>query len=289
MDIAAFHQARKFVDTSFGRTAYVERGDGPAALLMHGAPLNGFEWRYVLDELSGLRRCIAPDAMGLGYTEVNDGVEITVDAQAAMLVEFLDALGVGKVDLVGNDSGGGVMQVFAVNNPERVRSITLTNCEAGDYGGPAADAFMEMVKSGAFTEQLRALHKNPALGKKLWAMAYEKPDNVPHEHAEVYLGPILSDPKRTANMEQYLSSFDPKRIAALEEGLRKLDVPAKIVWGTADMFFELKLGRWLDEVLPQSNGVVEVEGGKLFFLEERHDFFCKTLGEFWSAVPADAV
>jgi len=287
MDIAEFHQSRQFVETSFGRTAYVERGDGPAALLMHGAPLNGYEWRYVLDGLSGLRRCIAPDAMGLGYTEVNDGVTITADAQAAMLVEFLDTLGVDKVDLVGNDSGGGVMQVFAVNNPDRVRSLTLTNCEAGDYGGPAADAFREMVKSGTLTKQLRAIHEKPALGKKLWSMAYEKPEAVPHEHAEVYVGPVLSSPDRIANMEQYLTSFDPKHIAALEEGLRQLDVPALIVWGTADTFFDLKLGQWLDEVLPQSNGVVEVEGGKLFFLEERYEFFGKTLGEFWANVPVE--
>jgi len=287
MDIATFHDSRQFVETSFGRTAYIDRGEGPAALLMHGAPLNGFQWRYVLDKLSGVRRCIAPDAMGLGYTEVNNGVSITVDAQAAMLVEFLDTLGVDRVDLVGNDSGGGVMQVFAVNNPDRVRSLTLTNCEAGDYGGPAADAFMEMVKSGMLTKQLRALHENPALGKNLWAMAYENPDAIPHEHAEVYLGPILSSPKRIAQMEQYLTSFDPKRIAALEDGLRKLDVPAQIVWGTADTFFGLELGRWLDTVLPQSDGVIEVEGGMLFFLEERHDFFCKTLGEFWARVPAE--
>ncbi len=286
MDIPTFHQSRQFVETSFGRTAYVERGEGPAALLMHGAPLNGYQWRHVLDGLSGLRRCIAPDAMGLGYTEVNEGTVITADAQAAMLVEFLDTLGVDQVDLVGNDSGGGVMQVFAVSNPGRVRSLTLTNCEAGDYGGPAADAFMEMVKSGTFTEQLKALHANPKLGKALWAMAYEDADAVPHENAEVYLGPILSTPQRIANMEQYLTSFDPKYIASLEEGLRALDVPALIVWGTADTFFELKLGRWLDEVLPQSNGVIEVEGGKLFFMEECPEFFCKTLGEFWAGVPA---
>ena len=45
MNAAEFHQARKFADTTFGRIAYVEKGDGPVALFIHGFPVNGFAWR----------------------------------------------------------------------------------------------------------------------------------------------------------------------------------------------------------------------------------------------------
>ena len=57
--------------------AYVERGHGKVALFLHGFPLNGFQWRGVLARFSKYRRCIAPDLMGLGYTETNDEVDIT--------------------------------------------------------------------------------------------------------------------------------------------------------------------------------------------------------------------
>ncbi len=70
MNAAEFHQARKFADTTFGRIAYVEKGSRPAALFIHGFPLNGFAWRGVLDDLAATRRCIALDLMGLGYTEI---------------------------------------------------------------------------------------------------------------------------------------------------------------------------------------------------------------------------
>ena len=70
MKAAEFHQARKFADTTFGRIAYVEKGSGPPALFIHGFPVNGFAWRDVLDDLAPARRCIAPDLMGLGYTEI---------------------------------------------------------------------------------------------------------------------------------------------------------------------------------------------------------------------------
>lgn len=64
MKAEEFHQARKFADTTFGRIAYVEKGTGPAALFVHGFPLNGFAWRGTLEDLAATRRCIALDLMG---------------------------------------------------------------------------------------------------------------------------------------------------------------------------------------------------------------------------------
>src|SRR4029434_8165771 len=61
-----FHATGRFADTPFGRIAYVERGTGPAALLLHGFPLNSFQWRGAIDRLSAQRRCVAPDFMALG-------------------------------------------------------------------------------------------------------------------------------------------------------------------------------------------------------------------------------
>src|SRR5438132_1647385 len=68
LDAAAFRAERRFAELAFGKIAYVERGAGPAAVFLHGAPLNGFQWRGALDRLAGDRRCIAPDFMGLGYS-----------------------------------------------------------------------------------------------------------------------------------------------------------------------------------------------------------------------------
>ena len=62
MDAAAFHAARRYAETRFGKIAY-------AALFLHGFPLNGFQWRGALDRLSAHRRCVAPDFMAMGYTE----------------------------------------------------------------------------------------------------------------------------------------------------------------------------------------------------------------------------
>src|SRR5918992_5416420 len=111
MQLSEFHAARRFAKTSFGQIAYVERGSGDVALFLHGLPLNGFHWRGVIDHLAEHRRCIAPDLMGLGYSEVPESQDLSLNVQAAMVAEFLTALSIDTVDLLANDSGGGIAQL----------------------------------------------------------------------------------------------------------------------------------------------------------------------------------
>ncbi len=110
LDAAGFHAARRHVRTRFGDIAYVERGSGAAALFLHGFPLNGFQWRDALMRLSPYRRCIAPDFLGMGYTQVAEGQGCEPEAQVAMLIALLDELRNEQIDLIANDSGGAVAQ-----------------------------------------------------------------------------------------------------------------------------------------------------------------------------------
>src|SRR5207249_2017904 len=84
---------------------------------------------HQLADLSGIRRCIAVDLLAHGDTEISPDQDVSVTANAKMLKEFIDALKIDRVDLVGNDSGGGIAQIFAALYPERVRSLTLTDCD----------------------------------------------------------------------------------------------------------------------------------------------------------------
>ena len=144
-----FFKDARSVETPPGRVGYVERGSGPVALFVHGVLLNGYFWRHQLNNLSDVRRCIAPDLLAHGRTEIGADQEVSVTANARMLAEFLDALNVDQVDLVGNDSGGGICQIFAAVFPERVRSITLTNCDTHDNWPPDAfKPFVQLVADG---------------------------------------------------------------------------------------------------------------------------------------------
>jgi pimeloyl-ACP methyl ester carboxylesterase len=120
MDIATFHASRRFADVKSGRIAFYESGQGPAALFVHGVPLNGFHWRHVIDRVGHRRRCIAIDLMGLGYSEIAPSQDVSFTAQAHMIAEVIDALGIERIDLIGDDSGGAVAQIFAAHYPNRL-------------------------------------------------------------------------------------------------------------------------------------------------------------------------
>src|SRR6266545_2336505 len=92
---------KRSVLTASGRIAYAEQGAGPVALFVHGVLLNGHLWRHQLAHLSDIRRCIAVDLLAHGDTEIAGDQDLSVTANAAMLKDFLEALNVEQVDLVG--------------------------------------------------------------------------------------------------------------------------------------------------------------------------------------------
>jgi pimeloyl-ACP methyl ester carboxylesterase len=138
--------AVRHVDTPSGRIGYVEVGSGPVALFVHGVLLNKHMWRYQLGALSDFRRCIAVDLLAHGDTEIAAAQDVSVTANAKMLKEVLDALHIDQVDLIGNDSGGGICQIFAALNPDRVRTLTLTNCDIRhDFANPQTIILKDIV------------------------------------------------------------------------------------------------------------------------------------------------
>src|SRR5262245_65876208 len=154
LDAAAYAASRRFAGTRAGRIAYVERGSGDAVVFLHGFPLNGFQWRGAIDRLAPARRCIAPDFLAMGYTEVVEGASVGPDAQAAMIVQLLDALSLAAVDLGANDSGGAVAPLLVAREPARVRWLLLTNCDTEhDSPPPALLPVIELSKSGKYVDE----------------------------------------------------------------------------------------------------------------------------------------
>ncbi len=285
MKAAEFHQARKFAETAFGRIAYVEKGAGPAALFVHGFPLNGFAWRGALDDLAGVRRCIALDLMGLGYTEVAAGQELEFDHQAQMIAAFIDRLGLSQVDLVGNDTGGGISQVFAARYPSRLRSLTLTNCEVHDLWPNA------MLKSvlGQFADPsvlalLKVAMQSPAAARQAFSSVYEDPERIPDEAFKTYLEPLLSSEQRSLDVRRFASLANVRVTASIAPQLRQLAVPAQVVWGDADPLFDLKSVDWLKHNVGGVRRVIMVPRAKLFFPEEHPRLMSVLLQEFWRGV-----
>ena len=280
-----FFKNARSVATPSGRIGYVERGSGPVALFVHGVLLNGYFWRNQLGSLSDVRRCIAPDLLAHGRTEIGANQEVSVTANARMLAEFLDALKIDQVDLVGNDSGGGICQIFAAFFPERVRSITLTNCDTHDNWPPQAfEPFVQLVANGGLPGLLSAMLQDKSVYRSPQALgpAYEDPAAVSDDTIEAYLQPHVRTPQRTHDLERFVNAFDNEHTVLIEPQLRALKLPALIAWGDDDVYFGVKWSEWLEKTLPGPTRRVVLKGARIFFPEERSQQFNRELRAFWS-------
>src|SRR5246127_4369497 len=262
--------AVRHVDTPSGRIGYMEVGSGAVALFVHGVLLNKHMWRYQLGALSDFRRCIAVDLLAHGDTEIAAAQDVSVTASAKMLKEVLDVLKIDQVDLVGNDSGGGIAQIFAALNPDRVRTLTLTNCDTHDNWPPEAfKPFMDMVKGGGLRDTLNAMLADKTIFRSSGALgpAYEQPETVTDEDIETYLRPLVRSEQRTRDLQRFVVAFDSKHTRLIEPQLRKLQAPTLIVWGTDDVYFPVKWAHWLAETIPGAKPSVELAGARIFFPE----------------------
>lgn len=269
-----------------GEIAYLEAGCGPVALFIHGWPLNGHHWRPMIDAVKSRRRCLAPDLMGLGRTQVGADQSLSPAAQAQMLLDFLDRLSIHNVDIVANDSGTSIAQLLAVEAPGRVRSLLLTNGDVDTNSPPTALApALAAAREGVLDRLLEQhladvdfAHGDMGLG----GLCYTDPENLTPDAMRNYFEPVLSTPLRRHQFQRYGLQFEPNPLPVIRERLQTLQTPVRMVWGTGDIHFGIEWAYWLDRHLPGSRGVREVAGAKLFFTEEFPKLMAQEAVHLWS-------
>jgi pimeloyl-ACP methyl ester carboxylesterase len=281
-----YDRERRFAETVFGRIAYIDRGRGLAALFLHGFPLSSFQWRGAIDRLSAHRRCLAPDVMGLGHTEVAPEQGVTPAAQASMIAAFLDQLGIDRVDLIANDSGGTIAQLFVTQYPQRVRTLMLTNCDVETDSPPAALLpVIDLARAGIYPDlwlEPWLRHKDVARSPTgLGGMCYSDPAHPTDAALEQYLGPLVASAERKALVNRYTLSLTPNPLQGIAPLLRECTAPTRIVWGMSDTIFSPRNPHYLAAILPRVTGIRRIREAKLFFPEEYPDVVAAEARLLW--------
>jgi len=279
--------SRHTVSTKSGEISYIDIGTGPAALFVHGVGTNAYLWRNVLGPLSSARRCLAIDLPLHGQTPVTPGQGLSVAALASVLEDFCDALELTGIDLVANDTGGAVAQVFAARNPHRLATFTLTDCDTeGNLPPEAFKPIIDMAAAGDLAPAMAALMEDIGAARDAaFGSAYEHPNDTDPAVIRAYLEPCVGTPDRAREFERLLTSLDSADLEAVQPQLRTLQVPTLLVWGTDDPFFDMSWAHWLRDTIPGVTKLVPVDGGKLFFPEERPGDLVAPLTEHWAAHP----
>ncbi len=225
-------------------TNYHDVGEdsGTPLLLLHGSGPGvtaWANWRFNLPVLAESRRVVAPDMVGFGYTERPSGVQYNLDTWVKHAIDFLDALGIAKADVVGNSYGGALALAMAIRHPDRIRRLVLMGAAGVDFElTPGLDAVWGYTPS---VENMRELIKSFAFNQEMMS----------DELAELRYRASV----RPGYQEAFASMFPAPRqrwvdaLASSEEDIRAMDKETLIVHGRDDVIVPPVTSRKLFEYI----------------------------------------
>ena len=160
---------QKEVTLPQGTIRYRERGNGEPIVFVHGLLVNGDLWRKVVPSLSKDFRCITPDwPLGSHDVPMNSGADFSMSGLAKLINDFIVALDLQNVTLVGNDSGGALSQLVVTEHPDRIGRLVLTPCDAFEVFPPGMFKYLGLaarIPGGLFQlaqgQRIRALRRLP--------------------------------------------------------------------------------------------------------------------------------
>ena len=152
--------------THLGTIEYHDVGEGPVIVFLHLILAEASHWDKMPPLLADRFRCIFPTLpMGAHRIPADDNADLSAAGLARAVADLLDHLDVHDVTLVGNDSGGAISQVVAVNHPERLGRVVLTNCDMYDVFPPKMFSYFTLLPyiPGGLSITARALKIHPDL------------------------------------------------------------------------------------------------------------------------------
>jgi pimeloyl-ACP methyl ester carboxylesterase len=245
-----------------GELAFVEAGspEDPALVLIHGFPTSSHMWRELVPICAPWMHVIAPDLLGMGDSGKTAPVtELGLRPQTEHIRGLLAALGIGEFAVVGHGVGGGIAQLLAVGEPERVRTMVLID-------SAAFDAWPSETMVEARTQDMEAAPPDmPAIVRIAFDLGMHR-GRLSQEDLSEYARPF-SDPDGARSFARFIRAMDGEGLAGLEPDLERLECPTLIVWGEDDPFHPMRAGERLNEAMPSSSFAV-LPGCGHFLTEE---------------------
>jgi 2-hydroxymuconate-semialdehyde hydrolase len=224
--------------------AYLDLGDGPPVLLLHGFPTSSFLWRREAWLLAQRTRVIAPDLLGYGRSAMPADVDLSEPAQAGYVRELLDRLEIRELAVVGHDIGGAIAQMLALDEGLDVRALALVDSACFDAWPAEGVKLLQGVtaegETAAFAEEVVRLAFDVGMAHR---------DRLDEGGLQSYLEPWVRDPGALFRAARAITGSG---LAGREAEMSALDAPVLIVWGEDDPFLDAELAERLGDVLPGS-------------------------------------
>ncbi len=241
------------------------RSAHPPVLFVHGILVDHRLWSGVATRLAEEGyRCILPTwPLGSHRLPVRDRAALSPAGVADLIGQFLEALDLEDVTLVGNDTGGGLCQFLVDAHPERIGRLVLTNCDAFEEFPPFPFDLVFKLMRGPLSIRALTAAMGPApvrhspLGYGLLA------NRLDPALTAYWLTPARTDPRIAGDLARLLRAVDGTDLTDVASRLSRFTKPVTLVWGTADRCFTPELGRRLANAFPNSS-LVPVADAKTF-------------------------
>jgi len=227
----------RMVDVGGINTRYWVEGSGSPVVLIHGLSNSIEHWLLNINALAAEHTVYALDLLGHGRTDKPLSRSYDLSHLAGFVIDFMDALGIERADLIGHSLGGGVALIIAETSPERVHRLVLV-----DSVGLAVDLgiVLRLVSVPGVGEVLTRIGLQGDFQKQLKRQRAIWPDThvVPEEMIRLRYATRWEDIRKT-NFKALRASinFRGMRMTALQpivQGLRSLHLPVLVVWGEQD-------------------------------------------------------
>lgn len=221
-----------------GALQVFDRGDGAPIVLVHGLVVNANLWRSVVPLLAGQFRCVTVDLpFGSHRVSVPD-TELDPPGLARLVVETIEAMDLGPVTLVGNDSGGVVCQLVSAQRPDLVERLVLTSCDAYDNFPPKAFSYLKLaarLPGGmailAAALRVRTIRKLPI------AYGWLSRGPIDRDASDSYALPVSVARDIRADLRRVLRGLDNQYTTAAAKAFGDFDRPVLLAWSADDRFF----------------------------------------------------
>ncbi len=265
-----------FAEVEGARVRYVDRGKGPAVVLLHGFASSLETWSDVMSDLERDHRVVALDLKGFGWTDRPEG-DYSPIAEARLVLALMDRLGIDSAAIVAHSWGASVALRLALAAPPRVRRLALY--DAWVYEDQLPTTFV-WARAGGIGELLFGLFYRERPDEKI-ALAFYDPANVSQDLVDA-TERALDRPGTTAAA---LAAVRGQRFAEVEKHYREIDKPVLLLWGREDRVTQLRYGEELSKELPNARLEVFPRCGHFPMIEAKNPS-TRALRKFLAEEPA---
>lgn len=264
------------------RIRYRDLGSGQAVVFLHGALANSHTWRKIAANMSHHFRCIMPDLPLGGHTLPFDpDTDLSPPGIAQVIDQFIDALGLDQVVLVGCDTGGAYAQIYSALHPEKIARLVLVNCDALDVFPPRQFASLpKAVKIPGYLLAMSALFRCRPFLKTSMALGLLSHALSEQEIHCLYVKSFIESSGVRRDFGKVARGWSAQHTLQAAAALSRFDKPVLLLWGSDDQrLFPIQLGRRLAAVFPQSR-FETIDNALSLVQEDQPERFCALLLDF---------